>query len=57
LTILAQGRVALLDEDPRRSPGGVTFELGFSHQSALTRAFRRRTGKSLSDWRNRQKAG
>ena len=44
-------------EDPRRSLGDITFELGFSQQSALTRAFRRWTGKSPSDWRNQQTAG
>jgi AraC-like DNA-binding protein len=43
-------------EDPRRSLGDITFELGFSQQSALTRAFRRWTGKSPSDWRKRHVA-
>ena len=43
-------------EDPRRSLGDITFELGFSEQSALTRAFRRWTGKSPSDWRQRHAA-
>ena len=43
-------------EDPRRSLGDITFELGFSQQSALTRAFRRWTGKSPTDWRQRQHA-
>jgi len=41
-------------KDPRRSLGDITFELGFSQQSALTRAFRRWTGKSPSDWRQQQ---
>jgi len=40
-------------EDPRRSLVDITFELGFSQQSALTRAFRRWTGMSPSDWRQR----
>jgi AraC-like DNA-binding protein len=44
-------------DDPHRSLGDITFELGFSQQSALTRAFRSWTGKSPSDWRNQQRAG
>jgi AraC-like DNA-binding protein len=43
-------------EDPRRSLADITFELGFSQQSALTRAFRRWTGTSPSDWRQRKLA-
>jgi AraC-like DNA-binding protein len=43
-------------EDPRRSLADITFELGFSQQSALTRAFRRWTGMSPSDWRQRKLA-
>jgi len=38
-------------EDPRRSLADITFELGYSQQSALTRAFRRWTGKSPTDCR------
>ena len=44
-------------EDPRRSLVDITFELGFSQQSALTRAFRRWTGMSPSDWRQRLQSG
>jgi AraC-like DNA-binding protein len=43
-------------EDPRRPLADITFELGFSQQSALTRAFRRWTGMSPSDWRQRKLA-
>jgi len=38
-------------EDPRRSITDVTFLLGFSQQSAFTRAFRRWTGMSPSAYR------
>jgi AraC-like DNA-binding protein len=44
-------------EDPRRSLADITFELGFSQQSAFTRAFRRWTGSAPSDWRGRLAAG
>jgi AraC-like DNA-binding protein len=44
-------------EDPRRSLVDITFELGFSQQSALTRAFRRWTGMSPSEWREKRAAG
>jgi AraC-like DNA-binding protein len=43
-------------EDPQRSLADITFELGFSQQSALTRAFRRWTGTAPSDWRERRAA-
>jgi AraC-like DNA-binding protein len=38
-------------EDPRRSVTDITFSLGFSQPSAFTRAFRRWTGHSPSDYR------
>jgi AraC-like DNA-binding protein len=38
-------------EDPRRSVTDITFSLGFSQPSAFTRAFRRWTGRSPSDYR------
>jgi AraC-like DNA-binding protein len=38
-------------EDPRRSVTDITFSLGFSQPSAFTRAFRRWTGLSPSDYR------
>jgi AraC-like DNA-binding protein len=38
-------------EDPRRSITDITFSLGFSQPSAFTRAFRRWTGHSPSDYR------
>ena len=38
-------------EDPGKSITEITFLLGFSGQSAFTRAFRRWTGKSPSDYR------
>jgi AraC-like DNA-binding protein len=38
-------------EDPRHSITDVTFLLGFSQQSAFTRAFRRWTGMSPSEYR------
>jgi len=41
-------------DDPQRSLADITFELGFSQQSALTRAFRRWTGKSPSAWREQR---
>jgi AraC-like DNA-binding protein len=44
-------------EDPQRSLADITFELGFSQQSALTRAFRRWTGRAPSEWRGRHGAG
>jgi AraC-like DNA-binding protein len=40
-------------EDPRRSITDITFALGFSQQSAFTRAFRRWTGHSPSQYRAR----
>jgi AraC-like DNA-binding protein len=39
-------------EDPRRSVTDITFSLGFSQPSAFTRAFRRWTGRSPSDYRS-----
>jgi len=41
-------------EDPAKSITEITFLLGFSGQSAFTRAFRRWTGKAPSDFRARQ---
>ena len=38
-------------EEPGKSITEITFLLGFSGQSAFTRAFRRWTGKSPSDYR------
>lgn len=38
-------------EDPARSISDITFTLGFSQQSAFTRAFRRWTGRSPSEHR------
>jgi AraC-like DNA-binding protein len=38
-------------EDPRRSIGEITFELGFSQQSAFARAFRRWAGVSPTQYR------
>jgi AraC-like DNA-binding protein len=38
-------------EDPRRSIGEITFELGFSQQSAFARAFRRWSGTSPTQYR------
>jgi AraC-like DNA-binding protein len=43
-------------EDPRRSITDVTFMLGFSQQSAFTRAFRRWTGLAPSQYRERRRA-
>jgi AraC-like DNA-binding protein len=40
-------------EDPRRSVTDITFSLGFSQPSAFTRAFKRWTGLSPSDYRTR----
>lgn len=40
-------------EDPRYSITDVTFLLGFSQQSAFTRAFKRWTGMSPSEYRSR----
>jgi AraC-like DNA-binding protein len=40
-------------DDPRRSVTDITFSLGFSQPSAFTRAFKRWTGLSPSDWRAR----
>lgn len=40
-----------LVEDAQRSFADITFELGFSQQSAFTRAFRRWSGASPSEWR------
>lgn len=41
-------------DDPQRSLTEITFLLGFSEQSAFTRAFRRWHGASPSDFRRRQ---
>ncbi len=38
-------------EDPHRSLTDIAFTLGFSQQSALTRAFKRWTGRSPSEYR------
>lgn len=38
-------------EDPRRPIGEITFELGFSQQSAFARAFRRWAGTSPTQYR------
>jgi AraC-like DNA-binding protein len=38
---------------PRHSVSDVTYLLGFSAGSCFTRAFRRWTGQSPSDWRAR----
>lgn len=38
-------------EDPRRAIGEITFELGFSQQSAFARAFRRWAGTSPTQYR------
>ena len=43
-------------EDPHRTLTDITFSLGFSQQSAFTRAFRRWTGLSPSDYRARSTA-
>jgi AraC-like DNA-binding protein len=40
-------------EDPRNSITDITFMLGFSQQSAFTRAFRRWTGHAPSEYRQR----
>ncbi len=40
-------------ENPQRSLTEITFLLGFSEQSAFTRAFRRWHGESPSDYRRR----
>jgi AraC-like DNA-binding protein len=40
-------------EDPKRSLTEITFLLGFSGQSAFTRAFRRWTGQAPTDYRAR----
>jgi AraC-like DNA-binding protein len=40
-------------EDPRRSVTDITFSLGFSQPSAFTRAFKRWTGFSPSDYRSK----
>ena len=39
-------------EDPHRSLTDITFELGFSQPSAFTRAFRRWTGRSPSEYQD-----
>ncbi|HEY2336882.1 MAG TPA: AraC family transcriptional regulator [Burkholderiales bacterium] len=43
-------------EDPRRSVTDITFSLGFSQPSAFTRAFRRWTGLSPSEYRTKDPA-
>jgi AraC-like DNA-binding protein len=43
-------------EDPRKSITDVTFLLGFSSQSAFTRAFRRWTGMSPTQFREQRQA-
>jgi AraC-like DNA-binding protein len=43
-------------EDPARSLTDITFALGFSQPSAFTRAFRRWTGVSPSEYRSGQRA-
>jgi len=43
-------------EDPRHSITDVTFLLGFSQQSAFTRAFKRWTGMSPSEYRTQRSA-
>jgi len=42
---------------PRHSVGDVTYLLGFSASSSFTRAFRRWTGQSPTDWRAGTSAG
>jgi AraC-like DNA-binding protein len=42
-------------EDPRNSIIDITFMLGFSQQSAFTRAFKRWTGSAPSEYRQRLK--
>ena len=44
-------------EDPRRTVTDITFSLGFSQPSAFTRAFKRWTGLSPSDYRAKSPAG
>ena len=41
-------------ENPKKSLTEITFLLGFSGQSAFTRAFRRWTGKAPTDFRARR---
>lgn len=41
-------------EDPANSATDITFLLGYSQQSAFTRAFRRWTGQSPSEFRSRK---
>ena len=44
-------------ENPSQSITDITFMLGFSQQSAFTRAFRRWTGSAPSEYRQRRSAG
>lgn len=44
-------------EDPRHSIIDITFMLGFSQQSAFTRAFKRWTGVAPTEYRQRLRAG
>ena len=41
-------------QDPAKSATDITFLLGYSQQSAFTRAFRRWTGSSPTEYRSRK---